>query len=76
LQNTDTTEINPYQQAEHQLRALISYSDRETALWRKVNGRAIVALPQITTEQWQQKGFDQLPDIPPIIFQDQLGKVA
>lgn len=76
LQNTDTTEINPYQQAEHQLRTLISYSDRETALWRKVNGRAIVALPQITTEQWQQKGFDQLPDIPPIIFQDQLGKVA
>ncbi|MBS9388397.1 MAG: ATP-binding domain-containing protein [Dolichospermum sp. WA123] len=76
LQNTDITEINPYQQAEHQLRALISYSDRETALWRKVNGRAIVALPQITTEQWQQKGFDQLPDIPPIIFQDQLGKVA
>ena len=76
LQNTDTTEINPYQQAEHQLRTLISYSDRETALWRKVNGRAIVALPQITTEQWQQKGFDQLPDIPQIIFQDQLGKVA
>ncbi len=76
LQNTDITEINPYQQAEHQLRALISYSDRETALWRKVNGRAIVALPQITTEQWQQKGFDQLPDIPPMIFQDQLGKVA
>ena len=76
LQDSDTTETNPYQQAEHQLRALISYSDRETALWRKVNGRAIVALPQITTEQWQQKGFDQLPDIPPIIFQDQLGKVG
>ena len=62
LQNSDITEINPYQQAEHQLRALISYSDRETALWRKVNGRAIVALPQITAEQWQQKGFDKLPD--------------
>jgi superfamily I DNA and RNA helicase len=76
LQNSEITEINPYQQAEHQLRALISYSDRETALWRKVNGRAIVALPQITAEQWQQKGFDKLPDIPPIIFQDQLGKVG
>jgi superfamily I DNA and RNA helicase len=76
LQNSDTTETNPYQQAEHQLRALISYSDRESALWRKVNGRAIVALPQITAEQWQQKGFDKLPDIPPLIFQDQLGKVG
>jgi superfamily I DNA and RNA helicase len=76
LENSDTTQINPYQQAEHQLRALISYSDREPALWRKVNGRAIVALPQITAEQWQQKGFDNLPDCPPIIFQDQLGKVG
>ncbi|MEA5576721.1 DEAD/DEAH box helicase [Anabaena sp. UHCC 0451] len=76
LENSDITAINPYQQAEHQLRALISYSDRETALWRKINGRAIVALPQITAEQWQQKGFDQLPDLPPIIFQDQLGKVS
>jgi superfamily I DNA and RNA helicase len=76
LQNFDTTETNPYQQAEHQLRALISYSDRETALWRKVNGKSIVALPLITTEEWQQKGFDKLPDIPPIIFQDQLGKVG
>ncbi|MBK1987127.1 ATP-binding domain-containing protein [Sphaerospermopsis aphanizomenoides BCCUSP55] len=76
LQNSDTTEINPYQQAEHQLRALISYSDREPALWRKVNGKAIVALPEITSEQWQEKGYDKLPDLPPIIFQDQLGKVG
>ncbi|MBD2691501.1 ATP-binding domain-containing protein [Anabaena catenula] len=76
LENSDITETNPYQQAEHQLRALISYSDREPALWRKVNGRTIVALPQITAEQWQQKGFDKLPDCPPIIFQDQLGKVG
>ena len=74
LQNS--AEINPYQQAEHQLRALISYSDRETALLRKVNGKALVALPQITAEEWQQKGFDKLPDVPPIIFQDQLGKVV
>jgi superfamily I DNA and RNA helicase len=76
LQSSDTTETNPYQQAEHQLRSLISYSDREPTLWRKVNGRAIVALPQITAEQWQQKGFDKLPDVSPIIFQDQLGKVG
>ncbi|WP_016951399.1 nuclease-related domain-containing DEAD/DEAH box helicase [Anabaena sp. PCC 7108] len=76
LENSEITETNPYQQAEHQLRALISYSDREPALWRKVNGRTIVALPQITAEQWQQKGFDKLPDCPPIIFQDQLGKVG
>ncbi|NET71045.1 MAG: ATP-binding domain-containing protein [Sphaerospermopsis sp. SIO1G2] len=74
LQNTDVTEINPYKIVEHQLRALISYSDREPALWRKINGRAIVALPHITSQQWQEKGFENLSDIPSIIFQDQLGK--
>ncbi|MBW4593574.1 MAG: ATP-binding domain-containing protein [Brasilonema angustatum HA4187-MV1] len=76
LQNYHTTEANPYQQAEHQLRALIAYTDREPAIWRRVTGRAIAALPLITQEQWQQKGFDQLPNCPPVIFQDQLGKVG
>ncbi|MFM7367780.1 MAG: DNA/RNA helicase, partial [Sphaerospermopsis kisseleviana] len=76
LQNSDVTEINPYQIVEHQLRSIISYSDREAALWRKINGRAIIALPHITSQQWQEKGFHELPDIPPIIFQDQLGKAG
>jgi len=76
FQNFYTTEANPYQQAESQLRALIAYCDREELIWRKVTGRAMVALPLITQEQWQQRGFDQLPSCPPIIFQDQLGKVG
>ncbi|KYC42000.1 DNA/RNA helicase [Scytonema hofmannii PCC 7110] len=76
LQNFWLAEANPYQQAEHQLRALIAYCDREPAIWRKVNGRAIVALPLITQEQWQQRGFDQIPNCPPLIFQDQLSKVS
>ncbi len=76
LQNFYIIEANPYQQAEHQLRALIAYCDREPAIWRKVNGKAIVALPLITQEQWQQRGFDQIPNCPPLIFQDQLSKVS
>ncbi|AFY35229.1 DEAD/DEAH box helicase [Calothrix sp. PCC 7507] len=72
LQNADTTEVNPYQQAEHPLRALIAYCDRESAIWRKVTGRAIAALPLVTQEQWQQKGFDQVANCPSIIFHDQL----
>ncbi|MEB3181856.1 MAG: ATP-binding domain-containing protein [Nostocaceae cyanobacterium] len=76
LQNCDTTTTNPAQRAENQLRALISYADREPAIWRKVTGRAMIALPLITQEQWQQKGFDQVPNCPAIIFQDQLGKVG
>jgi superfamily I DNA and RNA helicase len=76
LQNFYTREANPYQQAECQLRALVAYCDREPAIWRKVMGRAMVALPLITQEQWQQRGFDQLPSCPPIIFQEQLGKAG
>ncbi|KAB8318614.1 DNA/RNA helicase [Tolypothrix campylonemoides VB511288] len=76
LQNYHIAETNPYQRAEHQLRALIAYTDRESAIWRKVTGRSLVALPLITQEPWQQKGFDQLPNCPPVIFQDQLGKVG
>jgi superfamily I DNA and RNA helicase len=74
FQNFYTREANPYQQCESQLRALIGYCDREPTIWRKVMGRALVALPLITQEQWQQRGFDQLPNCPPIIFQDQLSK--
>lgn len=76
LENFYTDEANPYHQAEHHLRSLLAYCDRETILLDKVRGRAIFALPLITEEQWQQKGFDQLPSCPPIIFQNQLGKVG
>jgi superfamily I DNA and RNA helicase len=76
FQNFYTREANPYQQAERQLRALIGYCDREPGIWRKVIGKALVALPLVTQEQWQQRGFDQLPSCPPIIFQDQLGKAS
>ena len=76
LTNFSTDQANPYEQAEHHLRALLAHCDREAVLWRKIMGRAIVALPLITEEQWQQKGFDQLPSCPPIIFQNQLGKAG
>ncbi|KAF3885873.1 MULTISPECIES: DEAD/DEAH box helicase [Nostocales] len=107
LQNFHITEANPYQQAEHQLRTLIAYCDRDArlmsdsalpepsysvgdnpnreeaytdnnkaAIGHKVKGRVLVALPLITQEQWQQRGFDQIPNCPPLIFQDQLSKVS
>ncbi|MDY7015018.1 MAG: NERD domain-containing protein, partial [Cyanobacteriota bacterium] len=61
---------NPYQQAERQLFALLEYSDREPSLKRQVNGRALVALPYITSEQWQERGVHRLPTAPPILFQE------
>ncbi|MDY6784919.1 MAG: pentapeptide repeat-containing protein [Cyanobacteriota bacterium] len=61
---------NPYQQAERQLFALVEYSDREPSLQRQVSGRALVALPCIARQQWQERGFHRLPTAPPILFQE------
>jgi superfamily I DNA and RNA helicase len=72
---SDTTQANPHQLAEHQLRALIAYTDRESAIWRKVTGRAIIALPHITQEQWQERGFHELPNSQNILFQHQINNV-
>ena len=62
-----------HQQAELLLRMLLAHSDREPAIWRKVTGRSLIALPLIAAEQWEQS-FAQPFDSS--IFQDQLGKVA
>ena len=72
FQHFYTTGGNPYQQAEHQLYAMLGNSDRETALRGKVSGRAIVALPSISQQQWHDKEFNKLPSNPPIIFQNHL----
>ena len=67
---------SPYQQAEHQLLALLEYSDREPSLRRQVPARAMVALPLITQQQWQARGWEQLPTSPPILFQAHLDSLA
>ncbi|WP_036480836.1 pentapeptide repeat-containing protein [Myxosarcina sp. GI1] len=61
---------NPYQQAENQLYSLLEYCDREPLLNKRVTARAMVALPLITQEEWQQLGFDKLPNNPPILFKN------
>ena len=70
FQNFYTTHGNPYQQGESQLYALLDYCDREPLLARHVRARAIVALPQITRSQWQERGFHRLPTSPPILFRE------
>lgn len=72
FQNFYTTGGNPYQQAENQLFAILGYCDREMALRDRVSGRAIVALPLISQQQWKEKEFNKLPSCPPIIFKDNL----
>jgi len=72
LRNFYTSSSNPYEQAENQLFGLLGYCDREPNLRSQVNGRVIVALPFISQQQWQNKGFAKLPSSPPILFQENL----
>jgi superfamily I DNA and RNA helicase len=71
-QNLYTSFGNPYQQAENQLFTLLEYSDREPTLKGQVRGKVIIALPLITQEQWEKRGFHQLPTNPPILFKNNL----
>ncbi len=73
-QNFYTQYGNPYQQAERQLFALLEYCDREPLLRQKVKATVAIALPYITQLQWRQKGFDRLPNSPPILFQEHLAE--
>ncbi len=73
-QNFYTDYGNPYQQAENQLFALLEYCDREPILQRQVSARAMVALPYVTQAQWQARGWANLPNSPPILFQEDLSR--
>lgn len=75
FQNFYTTNSNPYQQAENQLYALLRYCEVEPLLQQQVCARAMVALPGITRQQWQERNFHRLPTSPPILFQDSLEKL-
>ncbi|GBF86260.1 pentapeptide repeat-containing protein [Aphanothece sacrum] len=63
---------NPYQQAENQLFSLLEYIQQEPILNNQVTSRVLVALPLITEQQWEEKGFKKLPNNPPILFKNHL----
>ncbi len=66
---------NPYEQAEGHLYTILRLCDSEFSLARKVNGRALVALPEISIKDWSDKGFNKLPCSPPILFKEDLTKM-
>lgn len=66
----------PYQQAENQLYQLLGYCDAEPLLRRRMRARALVALPYVTREEWEGRGLDRLPSSPPVLFRDDLKRVA
>ena len=69
LVNADTISPSPAERVQMQIQTLLGYCDRETAIAGKITGRALIALPHISPEQWQQK---TLPTANPIIFQNQV----
>lgn len=75
-QNYYEAQGNPYQQAENQLYSLLGMFDREVALRRKIKGKVLIALPNISEEEWIAHEFDQLPSVPPIIFSNTLGRTS
>ncbi|MDJ0730010.1 MAG: pentapeptide repeat-containing protein [Crocosphaera sp.] len=71
-QNFYTGSGSPYQQAETQLFSLLEYFNQEPSLSNQITAKVLIALPFITSKQWQVKGFHKLASNPPILFQDHL----
>lgn len=68
--------LYPFKQGENQLRNILKHCDRQSKLHGQVPGRAIVALPMITRQEWRDRGFeDDHHTCPPLIFADQLGRL-
>lgn len=73
MQNFYKPTLAPFRQAESQLWRLLDHCKQHPALKEKVPGRVIVALPQITRETWQARGFeDGHHTCPPLLFANDL----
>ncbi|PHD95387.1 UvrD-helicase domain-containing protein [Bacillus toyonensis] len=60
----------PFNQAEQQLNMLCDDIEKKDILNRSFSKRAVVAFPYITSEQWKERGFNQLLHTPFILFKD------
>ncbi|BAS60299.1 pentapeptide repeat protein (plasmid) [Leptolyngbya boryana NIES-2135] len=75
MQNFYTRYLYPFRQGENQLRQILRSCDRRKALRGRMPGRVLVALPCVTRDEWQARGFDvDHPTCPPLIFGDELGR--
>jgi superfamily I DNA and RNA helicase len=63
---------SPYKQIESQLFSLLEYVNLEPVLRDKITARGLIALPKISQQQWQDRGFDKLPFSPPILFREDI----
>lgn len=78
----DMQSYQPLKNASNYVHVLRKYCDREPSrtpesdIENKVIGRALIAFPYISTEQWQQRGWQGIEDSSPFIFNNQLGEVG
>ncbi|EAZ90387.1 pentapeptide repeat-containing protein [Crocosphaera chwakensis] len=70
--NFYTPSASPYKQAEAQLFSLLEYLQQEPSLGNQITAKVLIALPFITSKQWQIRGFHKLASNPPILFQEHL----
>lgn len=67
--------ISPYEQAEDSAYHFTNWlGSRDRVLRNRVSGRALVALPQISSESWEKSEVTNVPSAPQdeVIFSDQL----
>lgn len=64
---------NPYKQADSQLKLLMNHLNKiDSNLAAKLGQKIIVAVPLISSKEWEKKGFNDVPNCPSIIFKDDL----
>ena len=62
--------ISPYTQAEEQLDMLCNDIEKEPLLFRSFTKRVVIALPYITRDQWESRGYSSLLNSPPVLLKE------
>lgn len=66
---------NPYSQAEKQLHYISNQLEEDSLLYRQFSKRALIALPNITQDEWDNSKFSTVKNLPPILFKNDLKNI-
>ncbi|MDD1427626.1 hypothetical protein MEO94_24805 [Dolichospermum sp. ST_sed9] len=75
-QNYSLANISQYVQVLRQYCDQEPIKNPESDIQQKIIGRTLIAFPNISTEEWQQKGLSGTEEGLPFIFNNQLGEVG